>query len=358
MNGLILALALMGQQCGPQGCDPVARSRIESPLPPVATSWHDYCVRVIVDNGDSQSLGSGTVISSGYDGKKLVLTASHVLGGSRRGISVRYRDRTYPARFLAVADEGDLAALEASLPGDLRLPIASEAPRTASMMGFGSNGKLHYHSGRLTGHATPRGDRTPDMAFSFTSDQGDSGGGVFNDRGEFAGVVWGGNSSGAMAVSTYKLHQFLGAKTQSANGRKIVTISPFFIKIRREWSNPEPPAVVVSPAPAPPTTPTTPEPTPPTPPMAPTVDLSGIQKDIADLKTSVAGLTTSMQGLTTSVASISSAVKELQSTVAKPIKLRTPNPNAPGGVSVSEVHLGETATLNPFSVSSPPVPGK
>jgi len=53
------------------------------------------------------------------------------------------------------------------------------------------------------------------MALSYTSDQGDSGAGLFNDQGEFAGVNWGGNQDrwgnplpGAMAVSTAKLHKF------------------------------------------------------------------------------------------------------------------------------------------------------
>ena len=147
MNGIILALALIGQ-CPPGSSycpvDPPVRSRIESP--PGSTAWADYCVRVIVDHGQSQSLGSGTVIGTGEAGERLIVTARHVLGSARAGISVRQRGTVYPARYLAAGNDGDIAAISANIPGsfpDLR--IADTAPSRATMLGYGSAGRLHYH---------------------------------------------------------------------------------------------------------------------------------------------------------------------------------------------------------------------
>jgi trypsin-like peptidase len=274
VNGLVLALAIAGQ-CYGGSCsvDPIVRSRIETVSS--APQWADYAVRIKVDHGTSTGYGSGTVIASGDGERKLVITARHVLGRNRSGISVQHRGRDYPATWLSVSSEADIGAVSADIPGtfpDLR--IASEAPSQAIMLGYGKDGRLHSHSGRLTGYATPVGEQSPDMAFAFGAESGDSGGGVFNDRGEFSGVLWGTDSSRSMAVSTAKIHRFLQCQygqPGTSGERRIATISPFFFKFRRErWAStpalpPESAPIIVQPAPVQPQ-PVTPAPvTPSTP---------------------------------------------------------------------------------------------
>ena len=200
--------------------------------------------------------------------------------------------------------------------------VADTAPSRATMLGYGSAGRLHMHQGRLTGYATPTGDRTPDMAFSFGAESGDSGGGIFNGSGEFAGVLWGSSgNSGSMAVSTQKMHRFLNVQrtdlTPSAPGSsgKTVTISPFFFKIKR-WNNaPQtPPEVIVQ---SPPAAPAPVEPPAPKPAPAvaakngadgkdgkdgapgkdaPPTDLSAINAKLAALEASIGRAVTAAEG--------------------------------------------------------------
>ena len=79
----------------------------------------------------------------------------------------------------------------------------------------------------------------PNVEFSFDAESGDSGGGIFNDRGEFAGVVWGRDklTNHAIATDTAAMHKFLGARIeQTSSGKKTVVIFPFFWKTVR-WND-------------------------------------------------------------------------------------------------------------------------
>jgi hypothetical protein len=375
----------LGQQCPGGSCaDPVAKSRIESTDP----QWHDYAVRVHVNHGQTQGFGSGTIVGTGEDGERLVLTAKHVLGGSRQGISVRHKGTSYQARFLAIGSDGDIAALSSNIPGtfpDLR--IASESPRQAIMLGYGSSGRLHRHDGRLVGYNTPNGDSGPDARYTFIADSGDSGGGIFNERGEFAGVVWGSRSGyGSMGVSTAKVHKFLNVQrtdltpsTPGASGKSTtVCFFPPFFKIK-SWNNApqqvepqpiqpypvQPQPVVPSPIIQPPTVvqgpqglPGTQGPQGPPGPAGATPDLSGLLADVAALKGQMASITSILQDLQKTTAATAALVQQ-------PIKFLDPQPD--GSEQVRAVGLGGTIRLsipNPATNHQmqarpiPPTPGK
>lgn len=354
MTGLLLIAAMIGQQCPGGSCarpvDPPVRTRIESNEP----QWRDYAVRVVVDRGQSQSLGSGTIVGTGETGERLILTARHVLGQAREGISVRHRNASYPARFLATGTEGDIAAVAANIPGsfpDLRL--AGAAPSRSIMIGFGSNGRLHKHEGRLTGYATPRGDSSPDHAFSFGAESGDSGGGIFNEQGEFAGVLWGSSgASGAMGVSTAKVHRFLNVTltdqtpgTPGSRG-KIVTFSPFFFKIKK-WDN-APNVVQVEPS-TPPSSPpaaVTPPPVPavagPVGPQGPVGPIGPAGKDApaADLSAVLSRLA----ALETAAQKQAGISEKLTNAITRPITFNVVKSD--GTTSTAPAQLGSTVNID------------
>lgn len=232
MNALILAAALIGQSCPGGSCvirDPIVRSTVISQPDP---AWQAHAVRVIVDHGDSRGYGSGTILGSNEAGKELVITARHVLGSSRKSVAIRYRGTTYPARCLAAADDGDLAAIEVDVPGTIRsLGIAEAAPSQAIMHGYGTTGQLHEHGGQRLANVRRTSDQGASNVYGFPAEDGDSGGGVFNRQGEFAGVVWGSDGGSAYVASTAQVHRFLGAQVRlTSSGRKRVWIFPFFFK--------------------------------------------------------------------------------------------------------------------------------
>ncbi len=261
MNGLALVLALaVGQDCPDGSCQ--VRSRVTTASYP-NPAWEAHAVRVIVDHGSSQDLGSGTIIGSDDKGRELVVTAGHVLGRERSGIRIRYRGQVYPTRWLGMADDGDIAALEADIPGTVRpLNIAEQAPSRAMMLGYGQTGHLHSHSGYRVGSATPDGDSTPDHEYSFGAEQGDSGGGVIDPDGKFAGVLWGTSGGTSMVVSTAKVRRFLQCderrgfaltpigifcwRRQDSGGSRVV-VRPPSVEVRPDPVYVDPGPVVVSP---------------------------------------------------------------------------------------------------------------
>ncbi len=76
-------------------------------------------------------------------------------------------------------------------------------------LGYGQTGQLHAHHGVRVGSAIPDGDSTPDHEYSFGAEHGDSGGGVIDQDGKFAGVLWGTSGGTSMVVSTAKVRRFL-----------------------------------------------------------------------------------------------------------------------------------------------------
>lgn len=212
MTALILALAVLGQDCGPGGCPTTRLMSVE------------------VQTG--RGLGSGTIVRA-TNRRALVLTAAHLLRGmERRQTVIRVRDgQSYGGRFLGRAAGADLAALEIATPRIVYERIQYEhpgfqsgrtweleiAPRTAGrviMYGFGGeNGRgLRRRSGRLLDALA---DLEGDATYGFQPELGDSGGGAWSPEGYFAGVLsardgWSqGTSSQAYIVRPQIIRAFL-----------------------------------------------------------------------------------------------------------------------------------------------------
>lgn len=145
--------------------------------------------------------GTGTVVWS-EGGKSLAVTNRHVVKYKRSddGLTVTMREtgRTYPARFVAWSDDGDAAIVEfdaAVTPAAIGTDPApgtrtthygnTTGPQTGTVKGYESTG------------TTGDGWAGRYLRGTHHGDSGDSGAGLFNDRGELVGVVWGGHSGNA-----------------------------------------------------------------------------------------------------------------------------------------------------------------
>lgn len=154
-------------------------------------------VRILADDG---SRGSGTVVERGEHGRGLVLTANHVVRDANQG-QVRFTSGwgESPFRVLARDDVWDLALLDVRVPegytvarvaADDGWPRAGEA---LEICGYGPHGVFLCQSGRAAGYCRAgRADRDQMLAVRpARARPGDSGGPIFNQRGEVVAVLWG-----------------------------------------------------------------------------------------------------------------------------------------------------------------------
>jgi len=144
--------------------------------------------------------GSGTLI--GIDGNRgLIATCSHTFHGvGTRNVSVEFRSG-YKARakLLAMDDRNDLALFEIQVEPNMVTPPAVKLARrnegTVTAIGFPwyGQGAMHYTSGRLV-----RIDSSGRALFAARPHvhSGFSGGGLFNERGEYLGAISGYDGDG------------------------------------------------------------------------------------------------------------------------------------------------------------------
>ena len=143
---------------------------------------------------DGVSYGSGTLVDCrGQFG--LVVTNWHVVRDAAGHITVEFPDGFKSAAQVAKTDKDwDLAALSISRPSTKPVPVSAAAPQpgeTLSIAGYGS-GDYRVASGQCTQYLAPGVDLPYEMVeLSAEARQGDSGGPIFNQQGELAGVLFG-----------------------------------------------------------------------------------------------------------------------------------------------------------------------
>jgi hypothetical protein len=183
---------------------PGAHLRSDRPHPAVA--------RVIVPEGDATSYGSGTLIDA-RDQFGLVITNWHVVRDAQGPVEVLfpggYRSK---ARALKVDADWDLAALVIWRPPiePVRLSVAAPQPGDQlTICGYGQ-GMYRSATGRCTRYYAPRADFPQQMVeLDVQARQGDSGGPIFNDRGELAGVLFGAGQGTTLGSFGGRVESFL-----------------------------------------------------------------------------------------------------------------------------------------------------
>jgi S1-C subfamily serine protease len=164
---------------------------------------HPAVVRIVAPGQGSISYGSGTLVYVN-DQYGLVLTNWHVVNEVTGPISVHFPDGFYSIGTLQKVDrDWDLAAIAIKKPNAQGVPVANRAPRPGEVLtiaGYGS-GEYRAASGRCTQYVAPGTSFPYEMVeVAVSARQGDSGGPIFNSRGELAGVLFGeghGRTSGS-----------------------------------------------------------------------------------------------------------------------------------------------------------------
>jgi len=159
-----------------------------------AGSPHPAVVRILVPDGTTTSLGSGTLVAV-TENLGLVVTNWHVVQDTRGQIVVAFPDGFRSGATLLDTDrDWDLAALAIQRPRAAPIPIATQPPQPGeplTIAGYGS-GQYRAVTGRCTQYVSPGRNHPFEMVeLSAAARQGDSGGPILNSRGELAGVLFG-----------------------------------------------------------------------------------------------------------------------------------------------------------------------
>jgi hypothetical protein len=173
---------------------------------------HPAVVRVIVPEGEATSYGSGTLVDV-REQFGLVITNWHVVRDGQGDVEVLFPDgfRT-KARPLKVDSDWDLAALVIWRPTVEPVRIATRAPQsgdTLTICGYGQ-GQYRAATGRCTKYYAPKLELPMHMVeLDVEARQGDSGGPIFNDRGELAGVLFGAGGGTTLGSFGGRVESFL-----------------------------------------------------------------------------------------------------------------------------------------------------
>lgn len=155
---------------------------------------HPAVCRVAVEERDGMAFGSGTLIDC-REQYGLVVTNWHVVHEARGKIEVRFPDGfKSEGRPLKLDETWDLAALVIWRPPTEPAPLAMTPPQPGDRLticGYGQ-GEYLQQTGRCTDYYSPEvGEPQEIVELNVQARQGDSGGPIFNDRGELAGVLFG-----------------------------------------------------------------------------------------------------------------------------------------------------------------------
>lgn len=151
-------------------------------------------VRVSVPGQDSRSLGSGTLIYVTEE-HGLVLTNWHVVQDATGPVDIVFPDGFRSGGTVIKVDrEWDLAAIGIWRPRVEPVRLSDRSPQPGERLtiaGYGS-GSYRSASGRCMQYLSPgHGQPFEIVELGAEARQGDSGGPIFNERGELAGVLLG-----------------------------------------------------------------------------------------------------------------------------------------------------------------------
>lgn len=189
---------------------------------------HPAVARIIVPERGGTSYGSGTLVDVDGD-YGLVVTNWHVVRGAAGVVRVVFSDGFRSAAKVVRADrEWDLAALAIWKPNSVPVDLATEPPRPGEWLTIAGYGAGPYRavSGRCTQYVAPGMHSPFEMVeLAATAREGDSGGPIFNSRGELAGVLFGeghGRTSGSYCG---RVRRFLSAVIPAAQDTDVPAIA-------------------------------------------------------------------------------------------------------------------------------------
>jgi serine protease Do len=173
---------------------------------------HPAVARIIVPEEGATAYGSGTLVDV-RDQYGLVITNWHVVRDSQGVVEVVFPSGfRSQARPLKVDSDWDLAALVIWRPPIEPVRIADHAPQPGDPLtihGYG-RGRYRIATGRCTTYYAPKRNFPHEMVeLDVQARQGDSGGPMFNDRGEMAGVLFGAGQGTTIGAFAPRVETFL-----------------------------------------------------------------------------------------------------------------------------------------------------
>jgi len=173
---------------------------------------HPAVARIVAPEDSGTSLGSGVLVDVNRS-QGLVLTNWHVVRDSRSALLVQFPDGFQSAGTVVRWDEAwDLAAVVIWKPQATPVTLAAAPPAigdTLTIAGFG-RGSYREETGPCTEYLSPgRGYAREFVELQATARQGDSGGPIFNERRELAGVLFGQNDGRTIGSCNTRLRAFL-----------------------------------------------------------------------------------------------------------------------------------------------------
>jgi hypothetical protein len=187
------------------------------PAPPVAFQSqqpHPAVARIVVPEHGATSFGSGTLVDVRED-FGLVITNWHVVRDAQGPIEVIFPGGfTSQARAVKSDEDWDLAALVIWKPPVAPVSISDTAPRPGDQLTICGYGPGIYRSatGYCTQYYAPKENLPQQMVeLNVEARQGDSGGPIFNSRGELAGVLFGAGQGTTLGSFGGRVDEFLAS---------------------------------------------------------------------------------------------------------------------------------------------------
>jgi hypothetical protein len=189
-------------------------------LAPKAQVPQPAVVRVIAAENDGASMGSGSLVAVDTN-HGLVVTNWHVVRDATGPITVVFPDGFRSgALILRVDRDWDLAALAIQKPNVQPIRVSTETPQPGeplTIAGYGPDGVYRAVGGRCTEYLSPGSNLPAELVeVDVQARKGDSGGPIYNSRGEIAGVLFGAGGNfltGGYTMGSYcgRVRQFLAA---------------------------------------------------------------------------------------------------------------------------------------------------
>jgi hypothetical protein len=175
---------------------------------------HPAVARIIVPEDGSTAFGSGTLVGVNKD-HGLVITNWHVVRDGIGLVDVVFPDGFHShAKPLKVDSDWDLAALVIWRPNVEPVKIAAQPPRPGDLLTIHGYGRGQYRiaTGHCTTYYSPREDFPHEMVeLDVEARQGDSGGPIFNQSGELAGVLFGAGQGTTLGSFAPRVRYFLAS---------------------------------------------------------------------------------------------------------------------------------------------------
>jgi hypothetical protein len=179
---------------------------------PYNVTPHPAVARIVVTENGATAFGSGTLVDV-REQYGLVITNWHVVRDACGPVVVKFPGgfRSH-ARPLKVDSNWDLAALVIWRPPIEPVKLASQPPRPGDLLTIHGYGRGQYRiaTGRCTTYYAPRPDYPLEMVeLDVEARQGDSGGPIFNQSGELAGVLFGAGQGTTLGSYAPRVSNFL-----------------------------------------------------------------------------------------------------------------------------------------------------